>query len=205
MPVNELESMEEFSQLASDVMQECRPAIPAVKTSISEKTVRVAAYIRVSSTNPAQEDSYEMQERYFMSLLAEMQGGHPPAFIPIMASATSREGRTGFTVCSRHCKQGKIDRVICKSISRFARNTQDFLVALRTLKENNVTILFEREAMDTADAYSEFILTTLAAIAQERVVRFQQTLHGAIRNGFRPEMSATRISTDTNSAKGSIQ
>ena len=64
MPVNELESMEEFSQLASDVMQECRPAIPAVKTSISEKTVRVAAYIRVSSTNPAQEDSYEMQELY---------------------------------------------------------------------------------------------------------------------------------------------
>ena len=57
--------------------------------------------------------------------------------------------------------------MICKSISRFARNTQDFLVALRTLKENNVTILFEREAMDTADAYSEFILTTLAAIAQE--------------------------------------
>lgn len=52
MPVNELESMEEFSQLASDVMQECRPAIPAVKTSISEKTVRVAAYIRVSSTKP---------------------------------------------------------------------------------------------------------------------------------------------------------
>ena len=67
----------------------------------------------------------------------------------------------------RHCKQGKIDRVICKSISRFARNMQDSLVALRTLKENNVTILFEREAMDTADAYSEFILTTLAAIAQE--------------------------------------
>ena len=82
-------------------------------------------------------------------------------------SATSREKRTGFNRLLRHCKQGKIDRVICKSISRFARNTQDFLVALRTLKENGVTILFEREAMDTADAYSEFILTTLAAIAQE--------------------------------------
>ena len=68
-----------------------------------------------------------------------MQGGHPPAFIPIMAfTATSREGRTGFNRLLRHCKQGKIDRVICKSISRFARNTQDFLVALRTLKENNV-------------------------------------------------------------------
>ena len=168
MPVNELESMEEFSQLASDVMQECRPAIPAVKTSISEKTVRVAAYIRVSSTNPAQEDSYEMQERYFMSLLAGNAGWTSAGIYSDHGiSATSREGRTGFNRLLRHCKQGKIDRVICKSISRFARNTQDFLVALRTLKENNVTILFEREAMDTADAYSEFILTTLAAIAQE--------------------------------------
>lgn len=168
MPVNEPESMEEFSQLASDVMQECWPAIPAVKTSISEQTVRVAAYIRVSSTNPAQEDSYEMQERYFMSLLAGNAGWTSAGIYSDHGiSATSREGRTGFNRLLRHCKQGKIDRVICKSISRFARNTHDFLVALRILKENNVTILFEREAMDTADAYSEFILTTLAAIAQE--------------------------------------
>lgn len=168
MPVNEPESMEEFSQLASDVMQECRPSMPTVKASISEKTVRVAAYIRVSSTNPAQEDSYEMQERYFMSLLAGNAGWTSAGIYSDHGiSATSREGRTGFNRLLRHCKQGKIDRVICKSISRFARNTQDFLVALRTLKENNVTILFEREAMDTADAYSEFILTTLAAIAQE--------------------------------------
>lgn len=168
MPVNEPESMEEFSQLESDVMQECRPAIPTVKTSISEKTVRVAAYIRVPSTNPAQEDSYEMQERYFMSLLARNAGWTSAGIYSDHGiSVTSREGRTGFNRLLRHCKQGKIDRVICKSISRFARNMQDSLVALRTLKENNVTILFEREAMDTADAYSEFILTTLAAIAQE--------------------------------------
>ena len=71
-------------------------------------------------------------------------------------SATSREGGTGFNRLLRHCKKGKIDRMICKSISRLARNTQDFLVALRTLKENNVTILFEREAMDTADAFIGF-------------------------------------------------
>ena len=167
-PVNEPESMEEFSQLATDVMQECRPTMPILTASIPEKTVRVAAYIRVSSTNPAQEDSYEMQERYFMSLLARSTGWTSAGIYSDHGiSATSREKRTGFNRLLRHCKQGKIDRVICKSISRFARNTQDFLVALRTLKENGVTILFEREAMDTADAYSEFILTTLAAIAQE--------------------------------------
>lgn len=108
MPVNEPESMEEFSQLASDVMQECRPAIPAVKTSISEQTVRVI-YIRVSSTNPAQEDSYEMQERYFMSLLAGNAGWTSAGIYSDHGiSATSREGRTGFNRLLRHCKRGKL-------------------------------------------------------------------------------------------------
>ena len=96
MPVNEPESMEEFSQLASDVMQECRPSMPTVKTSISEKTVRVAAYIRVSSTNPAQEDSYEMQERYFMSLLAGNAGWTSAGIYSDHGiSATSRGRLTG--------------------------------------------------------------------------------------------------------------
>lgn len=122
MPVNEPESMEEFSQLASDVMQECRPAIPTVSAASQEKAVRVAAYIRVSYTNPAQEDSYEMQERYFMSLLAGNAGWTSAGIYSDHGiSATSREGRTGFNRLLRHCKQGKIDRVICKSISRFAR------------------------------------------------------------------------------------
>src|SRR5699024_3828680 len=57
--------------------------------------------------------------------------------------------------------------VVCKSISRFARDTTDFMTALRTLRENNTTILFEKENLDTADPTSEFILTTLGAIAQE--------------------------------------
>ncbi len=62
---------------------------------------------------------------------------------------------------------GKIDRIVCKSISRFARNTSDFIAALDILHESHVTILFEKEGLDTADSTSDFILTTLAAIAQE--------------------------------------
>ena len=67
----------------------------------------------------------------------------------------------------RHCKDGKIDRIVCKSISRFARNTADFMSALDVLHDCGVTILFEKENLDTADPTSDFILTTLAAIAQE--------------------------------------
>ena len=102
-PVNEPESMEEFSQLATDVMQECRPTMPIPTASIPEKTVRVAAYIRVSSTNPAQEDSYEMQERYFMSLLARNTGWTSAGIYSDHGiSATSREKRTGFNRLLRH-------------------------------------------------------------------------------------------------------
>lgn len=168
IPAQQQNEMDDFSDLATQVWQECRPAEEMPKPVACEKTIRVAAYIRVSSTNPAQEDSYETQEQYFMRLLADHTDWTSAGiYSDNGVSATSKEKRTGFNRLLRHCKQGKIDRIICKSISRFARNTQDFLMALRTLKENNVTILFEREAMDTADAYSEFILTTLAAIAQE--------------------------------------
>ena len=60
-----------------------------------------------------------------------------------------------------------ISIIVCKSISRFARNTSDFMTALNILHDHHVTILFEKEGLDTADPTSDFILTTLAAIAQE--------------------------------------
>ena len=133
-----------------------------------EGPLRVAAYIRVSSDSAAQEDSYELQERYFSSLLARNKDWESAGiYSDYGISATSKEKRTGFKRLLRHCQEGRIDRIICKSISRFARNTQDFLKAMGLLKDCGVSILFEREALDTAEHYSEFIVTTLAAIAQE--------------------------------------
>ena len=131
-----------------------------------EGPLRVAAYIRVSSDSAAQEDSYELQERYFSSLLARNKDWESAGiYSDYGISATSKEKRTGFKRLLRHCQEGRIDRIICKSISRFARNTQDFLKAMGLLKDCGVSILFEREALDTAEHYSEFIVTTLAAIA----------------------------------------
>ena len=82
-------------------------------------------------------------------------------------SGTDKQHRTGYKRLLRHCREEKIDRIVCKSISRFARNTSDFMTALNTLHDHQVTILFEKEGLDTADPTSDFILTTLAAIAQE--------------------------------------
>lgn len=129
---------------------------------------KVAAYIRVSTDMNDQENSYETQEKYFHRLLEQnAEWVSAGVYSDYGISGTSHEKRTGFKRILRHCREGKIDRIICKSISRFARNTKDFMEALNVLNASDVTILFEKEGLDTADPTSNFILTTLAAIAQE--------------------------------------
>lgn len=142
---------------------------------------KVAAYIRVSTDSSDQENSYETQERYFNQLLTKnVSWISAGIYSDYGLSGTNGEKRTGFKRILRHCKEGKIDRIVCKSISRFARNTSDFMVALRTLHDCNVTIMFEKEALDTADPTSDFILTTLGAIAQEE----SRSISGNIRWGM---------------------
>lgn len=138
------------------------------RTATKDGPLRVAAYIRVSTDSSDQENSYETQDRYFSELLSQnpewISAG---VYSDYGISGTSKQKRTGYKRILRHCREGKIDRVVCKSISRFARNTSDFMTALNILHDNNVTIFFEKEGLDTADPTSDFILTTLAAIAQE--------------------------------------
>ena len=129
---------------------------------------RVAAYIRVSTDAEDQENSYETQEQYFCRLLEQnIEWVSAGVYSDYGITGTSNKKRVGFKRILRHCREGKIDRIICKSVSRFARNTTDFITALSILDESNVTILFEKEGLDTANPTSSFILTTLAAIAQE--------------------------------------
>ncbi len=134
--------------------------------NISEK-LHVAAYIRVSTDSSDQENSYERQERYFTSLLNQHESWISAGVYADRGMTGTNNKRPGFKRLLRHCLEGKINRIICKSISRFARNTADFLTALHVLHDYHVTILFERENLDTVNPVSDFILTTLAAIAQE--------------------------------------
>lgn len=138
------------------------------RTKEKEGHLNVAAYIRVSTDSSDQENSYETQERYFHQLIENNPDWNPiGVYSDYGISGTVKDKRVGFKRLLRHCREGKIDRIVCKSISRFSRNTADFMTALNTLHDNNVTILFEKENLDTADPTSDFILTTLAAIAQE--------------------------------------
>lgn len=138
------------------------------RTKKKEGRLNVAAYIRVSTDSSDQENSYETQERYFQQLIENNPDWNPVGvYSDYGISGTVKERRVGFKRLLRHCGEGKIDRIVCKSISRFSRNTADFMTSLDILHDNDVTILFEKENLDTADPTSDFILTTLAAIAQE--------------------------------------
>ena len=140
----------------------------AFKPMPNLQKIRVACYIRVSTDDPAQEDSYEAQERYFSRLLySRPDWDSVGVYSDYGISGTKKEKRTGLNRLLRHCEQGCIDRVICKSISRLSRNTADTVAIIRRLQELGITCYFEKESLDTGDMKSEFILTTLAALAQE--------------------------------------
>ena len=99
-------------------------------------------------------------------------------------SGTSAAKRVEFQRMMEDCREGKIDRIITKSISRFARNTLDCIEYVRELKELGVTILFEKEHIDTAGAYSEMILTVLAAFAQEESRSLSENIKWGVRKRF---------------------
>lgn len=140
--------------------------------------VRVACYIRVSTDNPEQEDSYEAQERYFSKLLlSRPDWDSAGVYADYGISGTKKDNRTGLKRLLRHCEQGRINRVICKSISRLSRNTADTVEIIRKLKLLGVTCYFEKEDLDTGDMKSEFILTTLAALAQEESRTISENIH----------------------------
>ena len=165
------ESTSEFAAVFQPVQQDTGHyiSIAEMNRTVSKTgPLRVAAYIRVSTDSSDQENSYETQDRYFTEILTrnpEWIGAG--VYSDYGISGTNQQHRTGYKRLLRHCREEKIDRIVCKSISRFARNTSDFMTALNILHDHHVTILFEKEGLDTADPTSDFILTTLAAIAQE--------------------------------------
>lgn len=154
-------------------------------TERSNRGLRVAAYIRVSTDSLDQENSYETQERYFRKFLEKNRGWISAGiYSDYGISGTDGRSRPGFQRILRHCREGKIDRIVCKSISRFARNAADFIMALRVLKKSGASVLFEKENLDTADLASEFLLTTLGAVAQEESRSISENIRQGMRMRF---------------------
>ncbi|MBR1444707.1 MAG: recombinase family protein, partial [Firmicutes bacterium] len=140
--------------------------IPAKTNSTSSgkklkpKKIRMAAYCRVSTDNEEQLLSYENQLRYYQNFiennpLYEVVGIYADEGI----SATNTRKRDEFNRMIADCRAKKIDRIITKSISRFARNTLDCLNYVRELKALGIGVTFEKENLDTLDSKGEVLLT----------------------------------------------
>jgi len=139
--------------------------------------LRVAAYCRVSTDSEEQETSYETQVTHYTEYISK----NPEwIFAGIFAddgiSGTNTKKRTEFNRMIDECMAGNIDMIITKSISRFARNTLDCLQYIRQLKEKNIPVFFEKEAINTLDSKGEVLLTIMASLAQQESQSMSQNI-----------------------------
>ncbi|QDR81324.1 recombinase family protein [Sporomusa termitida] len=129
---------------------------------------RVCAYCRVSTDTEEQLSSYETQVSYYEEHIKKRPEWE---FAGIYAdegiTGTNTKKRTDFHRMIDDCLLGKIDMIITKSISRFARNTLDCLQYVRMLKDKGIGVYFEKENIDTLDAKGEVLLTILSSLAQD--------------------------------------
>ena len=131
------------------------------------KKLRVAAYCRVSTDQEEQQSSYEAQIAYYTETIENnsewvMAG----IFADEGISGTDAKKRPEFLKLMELCKRGKVDMILVKSISRFARNTVDCLSYIRMLKEMGVTVVFAKEGINTMEMTSELMISFMSAFAQ---------------------------------------
>ena len=145
--------------------------IPA-KTQTAEnrnryRQLRVAAYCRVSTEQEEQQNSYQVQIAYYTDLInRKKEWTLAGIFADEGISGTQTKKRTEFNRMIRMCRNKKIDLVITKSISRFARNTVDCLQYVRQLKDLGIGVIFEKENINTLTMTSEFMIALYGSFAQ---------------------------------------
>jgi DNA invertase Pin-like site-specific DNA recombinase len=142
---------------------------------MEKKKIRTCAYCRVSTASDTQDGSFEVQCEYYERLISsdpEME------FVGVYGdhgkSGRKMYNRTELNRMIKDCEDGKIDLILTKSISRFARNMADCVETVRHLKELGVRVLFEKENLDTDTMTGELILGILATIAQEESISLSQ-------------------------------
>ena len=148
--------------------------IPATKHKFTAQPIqgsnkrRAAGYARVSTDSDEQFTSYEAQVDYYTQyILRHSEWEFVKVYTDEGISGTNTKHRDGFNEMIQDALDGKIDIIITKSVSRFARNTVDSLVTIRKLKDKGVEVFFEKENIYTFDSKGELLLTIMASLAQE--------------------------------------
>lgn len=160
------------------------PAKRDLEAEDPNKKLRVCAYCRVSTDEDSQGTSYELQVQHYKQFI---QSHEKWEFAGVYAdegiSGTSVEHRAQFREMIEDCKQGKIDLIVTKQVSRFARNVLDTLSYIRLLKslEKPVGVFFETEGLNTLDGTSDMIITVLSLVAQSESEQKSNSIKWAYR------------------------
>lgn len=174
-------------------MKEIAPNVimipPKEKTAEEQerkRSLRVAAYCRVSTDSEEQLSSYENQLEYYTDKIMKEPNW-------TMVEVFADEGKTGTSTCSRkdflrmirQCRQGKIDMILTKSVSRFARNTVDTLNYTRELRYLGIPVIFEEQNINSIYPESEFLITLYGAFAQSESESTSSRVAWGIRQAMR--------------------
>lgn len=164
---------------------------PATFKEAAKSVQRVAAYGRVSTDHEDQEMSLSAQTDYYKRKILE----HPDwEFVEIYVddgvSGLSTNHREVFKHMVEDCLAGRVDLVLTKSISRFARNTVDTVTTIRKLKDKGVGVHFEKEDIFTMDSKGEFLLMIISSLAQEE----SRSISGNVTWGQRKRLADSKMS-----------
>ncbi len=162
------------------------PAKPREEIRQTSKLLKVAAYCRVSTDDKEQKTSYEAQIQYYTNKINKNPDWQ-------MAGIFADEGITGiqakkrpeFLKMIRLCRQRKIDIILTKSLSRFARNTVDSLKYIRELKELGIAVISEKENINTLTAESEMLITIMSCFAQAESESISKNVSWGVRQSFK--------------------
>ena len=172
------------------------PALPQEDIFAVENEQRVAVYARVSTDDPRQTSSYELQKNHYHDVISKSPNWK---LVQIYAdegiSGTSLQHRDQFKLMIEDCKQGKIDLIVTKSVSRFARNVVDCIGYVRELLAlpHPVGVFFETERLNTFDPKSEMVLSFMATLAQEESHTKSEIMNASIEMRFRRGIFLTPI------------
>ena len=169
------------------------PAKPQRSQQAVRRQLRVAAYCRVSTEEEEQQSSYEAQCTYYTDkIMTNPEWTMAGIFADEGITGTSTKKREDFNRMIRKCRQKKIDLILTKSISRFARNTLDSLKYIRALKELGIGIIFEKENINTLEMDTELIITFMSAFAQSE----SESISANVRWGKRQAMKEGKTSVN---------
>ena len=168
-------SLPSFDELKSSAFNPPSPSgqkqaareMNVIRAAVPARRLKVAAYCRVSTDKEDQKSSIRIQKEHFSSVAAQHEDWLFVGVYADIVSGTKKEKRPQLQRLLADCAAGRVNLVLTKSVSRFARNTTDLLEMVRSLTAKGTDISFERENIDTRTMDSEFLLTILASLAED--------------------------------------